>query len=438
MTENLGFLLGTAGFTALLRGARLQDIRSYAAGAVVLTGALMARAGAFLVLPALIAVALLSLRSDRRPRRLNTRSALVTICAIAIGATTFLAWGRTVSNPATENAAFSNYSYVLYGLVVGGKGWKQVNIDHPDAHEGAEIYSLAYEAFRARPGGLIEGMAGMVRAYLWPTEPYHMFGFIRDGPRTRVLQWMCYALALVGLGACACRWRDPVHALVLGVTAGHLASIPFVPPMDAGLRAYAATMPFQALLVAAGIDASGKLFTGFWPHLAKGTAPTSHPARELTTRFSESAALILVGVIMATSWTLYAFGKPTTASRPSCPSGSESLVVRMHDGAVLRIEDDRVPRQISPTIARQSEVHRMMGSYELKAETPNIRAGMSLVFTYDSKDGRQVWLAGDSRQLQTRSGLLQICGHYTKDETARRYELLFIDEAWAVEAARSR
>ena len=60
MTENLGFLLGTGGFTALLRGMRLQDIRSYASGAAVLTTALMARAGAFFVLPALIAVAFFS------------------------------------------------------------------------------------------------------------------------------------------------------------------------------------------------------------------------------------------------------------------------------------------------------------------------------------------------------------------------------------------
>src|SRR6185503_13795713 len=112
-------------------------------------------------------------------------------CAIAIAATTFLVWGRTLSNPAAGSASFSNYSYVLYGLVVGGKGWGQVSIDHPEAQEGAEIYKLAYAAFRARPSGLIEGMARMTRAYLWPSEPYHMFAFIQDGPRTRWLQRLC-------------------------------------------------------------------------------------------------------------------------------------------------------------------------------------------------------------------------------------------------------
>ncbi len=243
LTENLGFLLGTAAFTALLRGVRLQNIRSYLSGAVLLTAALMARAGSFFVLPALVAVALVSLGQKGRRRSLNMKPALATMGAVVIAAAVFLTWGKAVSNAAAGHAAFSNYSEVLYGLVVGGKGWDQVYIDHPNAKEGAEIYALAYQAFRARPSGLIEGLAKMARAYLWPSEPDHAFAFVEDGPRTRMLQGICYVLALVGLGVCMWRWRDPVHALVLAVAAGHLASIPFVPPIDAGLRVYAATTP---------------------------------------------------------------------------------------------------------------------------------------------------------------------------------------------------
>ncbi len=437
LTENLGFLLGTTAFTALLRGVRLQNLRSYASGAVVLTGALTARAGAFFVLPALIAVALIFLRQGDRRSRYNTKSALVTICAIAIAATTFLVWGRTLSNAAAGKASFSNYSYVLYGLVVGGKGWGQVNIDHPDAHEGAEIYALAYQAFRARPSGLLLGMARMVRAYLWPSEPYHMFAFIQDGPRTRWLQRVCYMLVLVGLGMCAWKWRDPVHALILAAAAGHFASIPFVPPIDAGLRVYAATMPALAVLVAAGITLAGNLFAKFRRRRAKDTAGPQ-PA-DVTSRLSESAALVLLAAIMGASWTLYVVGTPPTSlQRPTCPNGSESLVVRADHDAVVRIDEDGAPRAIRPTEVRQSELQRTVGVVELKGEAPNIRAGMSLRFTYDPMDGQQLWLVGQSRRLETRSGLLQICGHFTKDETARRYGLMFVDEAWATELPRSR
>jgi hypothetical protein len=437
LTENLGFLIGTMGCTALLRGVRLQDIRSYGFGAVALTAALMARAGAFFVLPALIAVAPISLR-PADSRRLNMRSAVVTICAIVIALATFLTWGRAVSNRAAENSAFSNYSYVLYGLVVGGKGWQQVSIDHPNAREGAEIYRLAYEEFRARPSGLIEGMARMVRAYLWPSEPYHMFAFIQDDPRTRLLQRMCYVLAALGLGACVWRWREPTYALVLAVAAGHLASIPLVPTIDAGLRVYAATMPVVAAVVAAGVAVFGGLFSRPWRYLAKGTAAKSQAVPDVTTRLSEWAALTLLAVIMGTSLTLCAVGKPpTTLTRHVCPSGSESLVVRVDDDAVLRIDDDRVPRQISPTAIRQSEVQWAVGNMELKAEAYSLRAGMSVVITYDPTNGRQAWLAGETSRLQTRSGLLQICGHYSQDPTARYYGFIFIDEAWPLEVGRS-
>jgi hypothetical protein len=438
LTENLGFLLGTAAFTALLRGIRLQDMRSYASGAVLLTGALMARAGAFFVLPALIAVALLSLRQRNGRRRYNLKSALITICAIAIAATTLLAWGRTLSDRATGNAAFSNYSYVLYGLAVGGKGWGQVKIDHPNAKEGADIYKLAYEAFRAQPSGLVFGMGRMVRAYLSPSEPYHMFAFIKDGPRTRWLQVLCYILVFAGLAVCAWKWRDPVCLFVFATAAGHFASIPFVPSIDAGLRVYAATIPVLPLLTAASIGVAANLFAKFRRQPAKqSTAPQS--ALDVTSRLSESAALVLVAAIMGASWAVYKAGQPTTSvTRPTCPSGSESLVVPVDTDVVVRVEEDESPRAISPTVSRESELRQTVGHVELKGEAPNIRPGMSLRFTYDVMNGRQVWLVGNSDRLARRSGLLQICGHYSADETARKYGLLFVDNAWPAESLRRR
>jgi hypothetical protein len=427
LTENLGLLLGTAAFTALLRGVRLQDTRSYLSGAVVLTAALMARAGAFFVLPALVVVAFASLRGVGSSRTVNVRAGLATVGAIVIAAAACLVWGKALSTPAAGNTAFSNYSQSLYGLVVGGKGWTQIHVDHPDAREGAEIYALAYQAFRARPSGLVEGLAKMTRAYLWPSEPYHAFAFIQDDRRTEGLQRICYALAVIALGACVWKWRDPVHALLLALGAGHLASIPFVPPIDAGLRVYAATMPIPALLVAAGIAATAKLLSRFRGYRAdKTTSP--QVAAGMTSRLSESAALVLIVVVMGSSWTLFSSGRPTTLSRLSCSEGRESLLVPVDDDAIFRIHSDLGPRAISPTDIRQSEAQLSIGLVELKGEAPNLRAGMSLVFAYDLLDGRQVWLAGETGRLP-RSGPVQICGHDAADALARRYGLIYIDEA---------
>jgi hypothetical protein len=342
---------------------------------------------------------------------------------------TILAWGKTVSN-ATANTAFSNYSQSLYGLVVGGKGWTQVYIDHPNAQEGADIYALAFEAFRARPRGLMEGIGRMARAYLWPNEPYHAFAFIVDASRSRTLQRACYVLALVGLATCLWRWRDPLHALLLAVAAGHLASIPFVPPIDAGLRVYAATIPVVAVIVAVGISVPGKLLGAVWRSWTRenGTGPPS-VAPVVATRLAETAALVLVVLIMGTAWTLYAAGDAPAVTRAPCPSGSESLVVRMDHGATLRIYPDAAPRAISPTAVRETEAQLSIGTVELKGEARNFRAGMSLAFAYDLLDGRQVWLAGAADRLEARQGVLQICGTLAADALARRYGLIYVVRA---------
>ena len=66
---------------------------------------------------------------------------------------------------------------------------------------------------------------------------------------------------------------------------------------------------------------------------------------------------------------------------------------------------------------------------ELKAEAHNLKADTNLGFTYDVLDGRQVWLVGDTSHLRGRSGLQQICGHYAPDALARRYGLIYVDDA---------
>ena len=431
LSENLGTLLGTAAFTALLRGVRLQDMRSYVSGTVLLTVGLMARAGSFFVLPALVVVAPVALR--RTQESLRVRSAVATLVAVVLAAAAMIVWGNALSSATADTAAFSNYSQSLYGLAVGGKGWTQVRVDHPDAHEGAEIYALAYEAFRAQPSGLVRGLVKMARAYLWLDEPYHAFAFVQDGSRTAILQRACYALAVIGLAVCVWRRRDPVHAFLLGVAVGHLASIPFVPPIDAGLRVYAATTPILALLPAAAIASLKRLTAGVEHRLARRPRPTPRD-ENVTNRFAESMALVVVVVVMAMSTLLYARGTSTTVARSSCAAGSESLLVRMDNDATLRLLDDTSPRAISPTALRQREAQLSVGRVELRGEAAHLRAGMSLTFAYDQLDGQKVWLAGDTRWLD-RSGLRAICGHRASDELAAQYGMIYVDDARPVDTS---
>ena len=92
----------------------------------------------------------------------------------------------------------------------------------------------------------------MWAAYLSPSAPYHAFAFVRDATYGRSLQLACYALCGLGLVVSLVRYRQPLYACLVAGIAAHVASIPFVPSIDAGLRVYAATVPILALLVSLG------------------------------------------------------------------------------------------------------------------------------------------------------------------------------------------
>ena len=292
LTENLGFAMGCVAFAVLWRGSRSGSIRSVCIGLGLLTVALMARAGAFFVLPALGLAGVWAFRSNRG----WLRFAVDGLAAGVIAAGLTMAIGRVLSDPAGEQTTFSNFSYSLYGLVVGGKGWSQVLRDHPQATEGAEIYSLAWQAFRAHPMGLVEGSLKMWGEYFRLPGLFHAFAFVHDGSYERFFQVVCYGLSAVGIGLSIRHYRQPSYMLLLAAVVGHLGSIPFVPPIDAGLRVYAATIPILAILT--GLGAAQVVG---WGRRLRSVVRPGTGALEATTGFPRTApGAELFGAALAT------------------------------------------------------------------------------------------------------------------------------------------
>ena len=146
-------------------------------GLLLLTLALNARAGAFFILPVII---LWGAWSFRGVARVSWRFLIGGAGVVLFGFILNSILLKIIGSP--HGMAFSNFSYTLYGLIVGGT-WTQVMVDHPEIKALAEpelsrrIYALAFEALRAHPLSLASGLCRAWQQFM--LEDY-VFSFISN------------------------------------------------------------------------------------------------------------------------------------------------------------------------------------------------------------------------------------------------------------------
>ncbi len=159
LTENLGLSSGALGLALLWRGGWQKKIGYVLGGIFLLTLALNARAGTFFILPVLVVWAAWVFRKKRIvsfPVLAMGAGALV--AGFLINTIMFLALASPVGTP------FANFSYTLYDLASGGKGWQQVKRDHPEIMQLSEpaysqkIYALAFAEMNQHPEKFIAGV----------------------------------------------------------------------------------------------------------------------------------------------------------------------------------------------------------------------------------------------------------------------------------------
>jgi hypothetical protein len=349
--------------------------------------------------------------------------------------------GGLLADPTGEQTAFSNFSYSLYGLVAGGKGWAQVIVDHPNAKEGAEIYALAYQAFLRDPTGIVRGSVEMWRQYFTPGTTVHAFAFVKgDGAYDWYVQIACYALSALAILVSIARAVRPTSAVLLASAVGHVASIPFVPPVDAGLRAFAATMPVLALLVGAGIGVLTKrrLFLQPVPTYSGIGAP--RPAAEASPRTAEWLGAVLAVSAMALPVAFLHTRRPATLPDLECPADTTAVFVRVSAGSYLRVGQNFQPSSPGRAAVEVAEgvLAHTAGRVELRNDLATFRAGTLLLNAYDLKSGRYVWLVAPENPPLPSSGIYGVCGHDSTNRLSRNYGVFFADRAERLDGTPSR
>lgn len=337
MTENLGLPLGVAAFTILWSAARRKNLWQTAVGLLLLTLALNARAGTFFILPALLLWCGFAFRGNRL-----FSIPVVVICtlSVAIGFGLNMLVFNLVADPG--GMAFSNFSYTLYGVVAGGKGWMQILIDHPelaqldDVSRSAQTYALVLEAWKAHPLNIIVGAFKNWFDYLMPRGA-GAFGFIRG---IEAVSWANYAVRIVlsifagwGLVVAWKKRKQEPYSLMLWAAAGIFLSVPFVPPNDSNqMRVYAAAVTFLLAFSTIGLKSILGLVT-------------KHQKEEFRPQESKPGAAILFGLTLATVTIggvllVKAIAKPQDLVPVECPTGETQMLVRFTAGSMVKIEGE--------------------------------------------------------------------------------------------------
>jgi hypothetical protein len=426
-TENLGLPLGAVGFALLWGGARKRQLNNCLLGILLLTLALNARAGAFFILPAII---LWGAWSFRGAARFSWRFLLGGASVVLLGFILNSLLLKIIGVPG--GIAFSNFSYTLYGLIVDSD-WTQVLVDYPELKDVSEpelsrrVYDLAFEALRGNPRGLVNGSLRAWQQFLFDD---YVFSFIPNLKANFFLQ----ILSLIALCSCYQQRREPEASLILMATLGILVSVPFVPPWDADtMRAYAATMPFTAVLPALGL---GFIFNNLkWQLLVK--VPTQENSSPYLFIFSVIFALFVFIAPIATK----VFSRAPQFANISCPKGTDAAYLRISSGALINlVADNSIPKTHLPDV-RISDFRNGMGIFpssierNIVKELTGLSASNTLINMVNLKDLRKpYWLIAKSNIIPKKSGIFGVCGKWSTNSVAAEYGFFYADSIKSVAA----
>ncbi len=408
-TETLGLTLGAVGFAILWRGARQRQINNCLLGIFLLTLALNARAGAFFILPALILWGTWSFRGSAHfSRRFLIGGSSVVLFGFILNSILL----KIIGSP--EGIAFSNFSYTLYGLIVGGN-WTQVLTDHPELNGVIEpelsrrIYGLALDALRANPFGLVTGSLRAWKEFLFGEN---VFSFIDNFRANFLLQ----ILSLIALCSCYRERQEPQASLILATTIGFLVSVPFAPPWDSdGMRVYAATLPFLCVLQALGLAFMAKKMEWHW-------------LVQVPNQEKQPQALLIFGTALA----LLSFLGPITIKTLShtpqfadirCQPGMDAVYIRISPGSSINlVADDVIQKTRLPNIRLSDFKNRVNGNgidnfdilYPgITKVLTSLSSSTTLMNTFNLKDWKRFLLIVDSTRMPKESGIVGACGKLT-------------------------
>ena len=393
LTEQLGLPLGLLALSGLLYATRYKNIWYFSGGLFLLTVALFARAGAFFVLPTILMVGSVFFKENGR---FSLKYTFILLFAILSAWGLNVILGHMVAAPGT--VSLGNFSYTLYGQVVGGKGWTQIFKDHPEVNKMADadrtqtIYRMAFNEVVRNPSGLVTGFLSAWKDFFVPSI-FAGFSFVKLGDKysSPIIQTILTIFLFLGLVQSWRRKNQDIYLLLLAITAGIFLSIPFIPPSEsANMRIYAGTIAIPALFACIGI------LTIF-----KKAGPVIEPDSGLIDQ--RKLMVFCLGITLVSLSTVGAIMIKTTAQIPSpapiiCQAGEVPIQFQLFQKAYIQINTNETGQQtyvpnVSARDFRQS-LRKFPGIYHnfSDALVATITPPVLLTYARNMLTGQSLWL----------------------------------------------
>ena len=347
--ENLGYIFGCLSFTIILKSYTNKNEWYFLIGFVVLASGLMIRPGAWLVIP----IILIGWSS----KIFQSKSKYFALLMLGILSIVFFFIFGLFSNGIAskqEGKLFSNFSYTLYGITNGGKGWELFQKTHPTEKYASDIeienaaFSEAINTFVDDPK---QTLIGVAKSYVefFSLKPGSVFGFLGfdlyndsafGSERYQkffgaIARLSIMILSAIGLYSMLRNRKKCIPHFLLLLSIGVFLSIPFLPPNDAGMmRVYCVTMPYLFILPGIGL-------------FQLSNYKTDDLTQQTSTHRNAPILLSLLLIIMiVSSLIIFTFSVHSDLSRKvTCPHSNQiGIVSKLNTGSYIDlVTDDLMP-----------------------------------------------------------------------------------------------
>lgn len=425
MSESLGVSTSLLGVALIWRGMSEAKQWAVLSGIGMIALALNVRPGAMFVLPALLLWGAWVFRGGKT----------LSVKFLVFGAGLILAvfaLNRLMITllAGADAAAFSNFSWALYGLASGGNSWNYVFEAHPelslldDEEVTPAIYKLAIELMIRQPSLLAKGALHFWSMFFSNTW-YNAYSFAAGNNYwvNEAARWGLYLLNALSVVQWLRDRKDPFSNLALLAALGVLASVPFVPPTHAyRVRLYAATIPFFGLLPAMGLFWLRERFS----HPPAQTTPSDDRAEHVTSILS----VVLIMLMTIAPLLIKASGELPPLPRTVCPPSMDSVIIRFDRGTsvnVLReniVFLDGMPNFHASVFRRNA--HDLADSHLIGTLT-SINPPRTLFYSLDFESNGEALVVAETDALPRQGIPARLCGYWEDDPNVANYRIFYAE-----------